>query len=642
MNTERGAADHLSDHLDAVVTGEPPLSPTVDPDTAATVMRFFAADDAPDPPSGLANQMWAELMHAHAAQSVQGATSSVASNGHVSQSWSGASLPPPRRRWVLTQLATAALVLLALLGSFVVLGPLRSRNATWLPVLPAITGTPTAERGILTETLIDAADVVLPAGHTTLYVIVTELQPGVSSTLGGQVGTMLYRVEQGSVRISHSGVTQVVNAGEQWGGPVDGEASFENVGDDIARIVEADLLDSTATSSTGAYYASKFSDPRGGTESFVIEAATNLTATAGGVTLERLTLPPGAALESFAHTGLEWVGVGAGRLGVTLAGERLPFRWDSGEERTFGLFKSPPSIPAGTEVTLRNAGDSSLVLYRLTLSPLADVTPPNSTPESGHLAGVIADDILLHATFEQMPSLGGMHQLALWRNQLAPGAEEPVGSYSNTGVGNELCTIESGQVSVEADAPVFLTRAVADPTAAPDPVAPGTTIVLDVGDQLLAPSGVTFLRRNDGQASATVLCFSLGTYGDSARIWSNPPGVTYVRGLPFKLLSTLPEVPVEATVRRLTLAPGSEFAVRDLPGLELVYVESGTLDLVYARAATPATPEQNFTIRAGSGTETLGRTPDQAVLTNRGEEPLVLLAASVVRRDTSEATPRAP
>lgn len=266
----------------------------------------------------------------------------------------------------------------------------------------------------------------------------------------------------------------------------------------------------------------------------------------------------------------------------------------------------------------------------------------DSTPQSGRPSGVIADDILLRATLEQMPPLEGTLQLALYRSRLAPGAVEPAGSQADTGVSNDLCSIESGQVTVEADAPVFLTRAVTDPAATPSPVPPGTPIVLDVRDQFLAPSGVTFRRRNDGLTSAAMLCFSMGTYGDSARIWSSPPGVTYAHGLPFKLLSALPAVPVEATVHRLTLAPGAELAVRDLPGLELVYVETGTLDLVYAKAATPATPERAFTIHAGSGTEIFGRTPERAVLVNRGAEPLVLLTASVVPIGTDEATPQPP
>lgn len=266
----------------------------------------------------------------------------------------------------------------------------------------------------------------------------------------------------------------------------------------------------------------------------------------------------------------------------------------------------------------------------------------SGTPGTALPSGVNADVILLRATLERMPSLGGTHQLALYRNRLAPGAEEPVGSQADTGVGNELCTIESGQVTVEADAPVLLTRAVANPVAAPSLVEPGTALVLDVGDQLLAPSGVTFRRRNEGLTTATILCFSIGTYGDSARIWAKPPGVTYVHGLPFKLLSTFPPVPAEATVHRLTLAPGAELAIRDLPGLELVYVEAGTLDLVYAKAETPATPERAFTIQAGSGTDTFGRSPERAVLANRGTEPLVLLTALVVPTSAGEARLQPP
>ena len=89
----------------------------------------------------------------------------------------------------------------------------------------------------------------------------------------------------------------------------------------------------------------------------------------GRVTLERLILPPGTAMAPFAKTQFDWIGVASGRVGVTLEGERLPFRWDPGEERAFGLFQTLPVIQPGTEMTLRNAGDEPLVLYRLTITP---------------------------------------------------------------------------------------------------------------------------------------------------------------------------------------------------------------------------------------------------------------------------------
>jgi hypothetical protein len=255
------------------------------------------------------------------------------------------------------------------------------------------------------------------------------------------------------------------------------------------------------------------------------------------------------------------------------------------------------------------------------------------------------DVIVLRATLEtlgELPSSTADHQLALNRYQLAPGAVQPVGKQEDTGVGPDLFTVEAGQVTVEADAPVLVTRADANQVSPPDSVPPGTTIVLDIGDQLYAPSGVSFHRRNDGPTPATVLDFSIGSVGDIVRTMALPAGVTYDSGIPSKLLVSAPAAPAEATVRRLTLAPGAELPVRELPGLELVYVESGTLDLVFAKGGTFTNPERVRTIRAGGGTETLGRTPDRAVLANNGAEPLVILTASVVPAGASEEAPQEP
>ncbi|MGH2615432.1 MAG: hypothetical protein ACRDJC_09355 [Thermomicrobiales bacterium] len=256
-------------------------------------------------------------------------------------------------------------------------------------------------------------------------------------------------------------------------------------------------------------------------------------------------------------------------------------------------------------------------------------------------AGVIEDVVLLRATLEEMPPAGGTPRIGLYRTQLAPGAVERGGSQADTGVGNELFTIESGQVTVEADAPVVVTRAATNPAAEPILTQPGTAIVLDVGDQLLAPNGVSFRLRNDDLNPATVLGFSIGTVGDNVQAVSRPPGVTYSDGFPYKLPGTYPTVPAEATVHRLTLAPGAELPVRDLPGLELVYVEAGALDFLDVQTEMPATAVRAFTIRAGSGAETFGPTPARTVLANRGTEPLVILTASVVPTGASELTPQA-
>jgi hypothetical protein len=269
----------------------------------------------------------------------------------------------------------------------------------------------------------------------------------------------------------------------------------------------------------------------------------------------------------------------------------------------------------------------------------------DGTPERVLPSDAITDDIVLRATLEtlgEMPSSRAQHQLGLYRYRLAPGAVQPVGSQENTGVGLDLFTVEAGQVTVDADEPVLVTRAGANPTAAPSPVPSGTAIVLDVGDQLYAPSGVSFRRRNEGSSPAALLGFSIGSVGDEYFDQTLPAGVTDDAGFPFKLFSTFPTVPAEATVHRLTLEPGAEIALRDLPGLELVYVEAGTLDLVFDKGGTLGTPERVRTLSAGGGTEIFGRTPERAVLANRGTEPLVLLTASVVPTSTDVATPQAP
>jgi hypothetical protein len=368
-------ADRLDRFLDALVasTDRSPNGPLLpDHELAATVRQLQAHDDAPPANPRFADRLLEDLMHAktpHDASTFPLPPALPSVRDRQAPSRSVPRLDTSRLGWTLGQLATAAVVLLALVASFIVLGPLRSRSSAWLPVLPAISGTPTAEGGVVTETLIDVPDASLPAGPVQIYSGYTELQPGVSASLGGQVGTSFYRVEQGTVRIFHSGVEQIVNAGEQWSAPVNGEWGLENVGDDVARIVEADVNDALATSSIDASTNSKFSDPQGYADIFVISAATDLTTGSGRVTLERLILPPGTAMAPFAKTQFDWIGVAAGRVGVTLEGERLPFRWDPGEERAFGLFQSLPAIPAGTEMTLRNAGDEPLVLYHLTIAP---------------------------------------------------------------------------------------------------------------------------------------------------------------------------------------------------------------------------------------------------------------------------------
>jgi hypothetical protein len=274
---------------------------------------------------------------------------------------------------------------------------------------------------------------------------------------------------------------------------------------------------------------------------------------------------------------------------------------------------------------------------RAIIIPATDITPERLAPSDP-----AADELLLRSTLEQMPPEQGQSpQFALERVHLAPGAVEQAGSQENTGVGIDLFTVESGQITVAADAPVFLLRAVAIASGSPSLVQPGTAVTMNPGDHLYAQSGVAFSRRNDGSSPATLLSFSIGAVGDIPTTTSPPDGVTYDSGLPSGQPPDIPAAPAEAAVHRRTLPPGAEIAVRDVPGLHLVFVESGDLDLIYAEAETPPPPEDVLTIPEGSGTGAFGPTPEQAVLANRGDEPLVILTASIVAKSPDVQTPEA-
>jgi mannose-6-phosphate isomerase-like protein (cupin superfamily) len=100
--------------------------------------------------------------------------------------------------------------------------------------------------------------------------------------------------------------------------------------------------------------------------------------------VERITMAPGSSLPPFTLAENQWVGIGQGTVGVKLEGDRLPLRWQAGEEREFAPDYFP-AIASGTDITLRNAGDEQLILYRLTITPGASdaaSTPLAASPLS--------------------------------------------------------------------------------------------------------------------------------------------------------------------------------------------------------------------------------------------------------------------
>ncbi|MBL8129522.1 MAG: hypothetical protein JNM64_17940, partial [Chloroflexia bacterium] len=156
---DAGFADRLNRFLDALSDGadHSPNGSPPDHDLAATVRQLQAHDDALPASPRFADRLLEDLMHAttlhDASTPVLTPALPTVRNSHApsrSVTWPGAS----RLGWSLGHFATVALVLLALAGSIIVLGPLRPQSSAWLPMLPAISGTPEATGEIVSETLI--------------------------------------------------------------------------------------------------------------------------------------------------------------------------------------------------------------------------------------------------------------------------------------------------------------------------------------------------------------------------------------------------------------------------------------------------------------------------------------------------------
>lgn len=117
----------------------------LDPADAATIRHMHVFDDRPEPTLAFTRHLREELMHAHAIQGSSSPSAFPLPNGRASQPWriSPQALPSSRRQWALAQFATAALVLLTLIGSVFVFGPGRIGAPDGdRSVIPAISGTP--------------------------------------------------------------------------------------------------------------------------------------------------------------------------------------------------------------------------------------------------------------------------------------------------------------------------------------------------------------------------------------------------------------------------------------------------------------------------------------------------------------------
>jgi hypothetical protein len=280
-----------------------------------------------------------------------------------------------RPRWVVAQLATAALLLLTLVAGLLLLRVVRPQWAG-----------PLSEP--LVETLLDQTVEVggTPGSWVPVAVERWTFQPGAATLASPALaGPQWVAADGGTLVATVGGVEQPLEPGSALFVPAGEEFALRNAGAGEAAAIRC--------VATAGFSFEEFDRAVISRQTVLDTVATKaLPAGASRVVFVRLTLPPGDALPPDATRELDWFGVVDGRLGLTLHGETLPVGWKSGVEQEVPALDRLPRLIPGTEVTLRNLGDEPLVVLRLTVLPVDQVTGDTDDSAALPAAADIARD----------------------------------------------------------------------------------------------------------------------------------------------------------------------------------------------------------------------------------------------------------
>ena len=360
---ERG--ESIDRFWDQITQGHADPTGDLDPAHAATIRYLHTFDDRPEPSPAFRRHLRDELMHAHAIPVSSHSSPLPLSNGRVSHpGWAVPQMSPPASgRSALAPLATAALLVLTLVGGFLAFGADRPGRQAIAPLLlPAISGTPATTQGNepTVETLLDTTFADLPLGASSVFVEPWTFKPGANAlVMQPFAGPRAIIAGNGSFVATLDGEEHGLQPGESLVVPAGQELVVRSTDQGGATLLHVGVM---------ATYPPVQFDTAFITYRFAITTSGRMPAGATRFVLERMTLAPGSSLPPFTLAENQWVGIGEGTVGVTLAGDRLPLYWESGEEREFAPDYFP-AVASGTQVTLRNAGDEQLILYRLTITP---------------------------------------------------------------------------------------------------------------------------------------------------------------------------------------------------------------------------------------------------------------------------------
>lgn len=405
-DAEQRFADSLNQALDNLVDGarsRDRAAPALDPDLARTIAQFHARDTAPAADGAFADRLLARLLATTPPVHVEPHRAPGKPNGldhglGRPRPYPGAPPAPARFPWAVAQLATAALIVLTVVSGVVISGNVRRDSAPGgravLTTVSARSGLPAPEAdqarvipvasvpgavGYTTETLFAETIGEPPEGAKSVFLEQWTFKPGVASlTIAPDEGPQWIIVGDGSLAVVFDGAESSLSPGQALLVPEGQELVIRNTGQSTATLLHGSV---TQTSPRLQY------DSRLITYLLPINSTHSLARGPLRVVVERLALAPGATMPAFTLAENQWLGLGAGRVGVTLEGNRLPLYWGAGDERAFSYPSLFPTIAAGTRLTLRNVGEDELLLYRLTITPDAAASSSEESPGADSARG---------------------------------------------------------------------------------------------------------------------------------------------------------------------------------------------------------------------------------------------------------------
>ena len=383
MAEERTSDDALSRFWNGLVESGASPPGDMDPEQAETVLRLYAMTRAPLPAEA--------RRRVDAAALSVGSKTSPTSGGTPGDQPSRSSQYPAmgRGQWTRVQFATAFLLALTLLVSYVAFGGMRlgrqGERGLTLPAPPSTSPVPASawdEDRVLAQARIDA----IPALASWIGVGRTVLDPGVAFTRGrGDVrgdGPLLLRVESGALTLTADGSMTVTRANEtgpreippgtdvtlladdQALTPAGVSTRWRNGGTTPTSILQAGIM-TTGLDWQATVAGRSYQELLGEYESLPFHAPVEMT-------LRLVTLSHDASLAVDAVPGLEMLAVASGNLvaiDATAQGTAAaPFAFDKGTA-TQGNFR-PGRV-------FRSAAGEPVTLLLLTITPPDGATPPS-------------------------------------------------------------------------------------------------------------------------------------------------------------------------------------------------------------------------------------------------------------------------